>query len=590
MDAHAASVELPLSIDARHLQRQVGHALGVGGDGRALLEADDCNSVALSDLRLTPAGDRLRVSMAVRADAGAAVFGQCLGMTQWHGRMDVALHPYLADDGLAVLLRADSAELRRSDGTEGLLARPTRLLAERLVLPRLDDARVDLRAALERMDETLEHMLAGGDAVPRLTERTRIGRVEVTEHGLAAELVFQVEPAMAPPAVPEAPLDAGELAEWHRLEDELDGFLTTIIAHLAAQAQSRDLRIELMGVLLDSRLAIAHALAVQDPEQRDPVRVLFVDAWDRLRPHLSTLAESGAVPGEEGLRLATFVAGADAIRALDALGPEYGFEVSRDGLRRLARMLLAEDAPASFTPLPLTVDPMMRELLDLDAPRPAPPESSAAPWWLRLLPAARASASTDSTADALRDLVPQLTGLDDYLRLVGALLEQEAERHLEGETRIPETYHSMFDPLLRATAWKETCWRHYVGSSAQPRVIRSPVGAVGMMQINGRVWRGVYELDRLEAEVQYNVAAGIEILEHYFVDYALRRGEHEHDGGAQNLVRATYAAYNGGPGHLSRYRREETPARLRAIDREFWRHYEQMQRESWPDVSSCYPV
>ena len=71
-----------------------------------------------------------------------------------------------------------------------------------------------------------------------------------------------------------------------------------------------------------------------------------------------------------------------------------------------------------------------------------------------------------------------------------------------------------------------------------------------MMQINGRVWRKVYDLDRLVDEVDYNVNAGIEILTHYMVDYAIRRGEHEQPGGDDNLIKATYAAYNGGPRRL----------------------------------------
>ena len=111
-----------------------------------------------------------------------------------------------------------------------------------------------------------------------------------------------------------------------------------------------------------------------------------------------------------------------------------------------------------------------------------------------------------------------------------------------------------------------------------------------MMQIVGRVWRGVYDVERLDSEVDYNVGAGIEILEHYLVDHAIRRGEHTHSDGKDNLVRATYAAYNGGPSHLSRYRRDETPARLRAIDNAFWRDFQKMRNEPWPEISDCYAM
>lgn len=584
--AQAETLEVPLEIDNRHVRQQVAGALGMDQAGRARLVSDPCNRVALSDLRLLTLERRLQLSVAVAADAGAHAFGNCIGPVHWQGRMRLELIPSVDESGHVVVLSPASVELRRPDGTPGVFTRPVRVLAEKLVLPRLADARLNLRAHLADLDRLVRELLpATAEAAP-LVERARLTGVAVDDHGLYARLGFDVRPPAEPAAAPEPALDEAELARWRRLEDGLDGFLTTIIARLAAQAPEDDLRIEMLGVLLDSRLAIAQALAAPEPGDRDPVRELFVESWDRLRPHLVALERAGAAPDDTSLRLAAFTAGADMIRALDALGPEYDLEISRDGLRRMARMLLADEAPASFTPLPLEVDPGLRGLFGFAATE-APSETTAR-WWQWPLPAAHASA--DSPGEALRGLVPRLAILDDYLGLVSTLLEQEANARLAGETRVPGKHHSRIDPLVRATAWKETCWRHYVGATDQPRVIRSPVGAVGMMQINGRVWRGVYDLDRLEDDVRYNVAAGIEILEHYFVDYAIRRGEHERPGGNDNLVRATYSAYNGGPSQLSRYRREDFPARLRAIDREFWKHYEQMNDERWPDVGSCYPV
>ena len=89
---------------------------------------------------------------------------------------------------------------------------------------------------------------------------------------------------------------------------------------------------------------------------------------------------------------------------------------------------------------------------------------------------------------------------------------------------------------------------------------------------------------------QYNIAAGIEILEHYPVDYAIRRGEHGHPGGLDNLVRAKYGAYNGGPRHLSRHRNPDTPASLRAIDDAFLDEFTQIRDQGWPPIARCFSV
>lgn len=587
--ARAAQLEVPLGIESGVVAHAAAAHLGLDRSGRALLARDDCNTVELRDLDISPASTGLVASLAVQAEAGMVPFGRCLGLGSWSGRLVVDLAPGLAADGRAIDFHPRRVELRRPDGSPGLLTAPARLLAEQLVLPRLEAVSIDLRDSLggiELLIAGLRSPKAAGERPPGV----KLARLETTSRGLQAVLVLEVAPVPVATPVPVPALGGEELAQWQRVEDELDGFLTAVIANLASRAEDADLRIELLGVLLDSRLAIARALSGRDGKgSPDPVRELFVEAWERLRPHAAQLARG--MPAEEAaLELAAFIAGADAIHALDTLGPEFGLEISRDGLRRLARILLAEEAPAAFTPLSLKVDHRLRGLFRLEPAGPGPVDSPTghADLWNWLVPAARAAGP--GPAEALRTMTPSIAGLDEYLETVAALLEAETRRHLDNDSRFPEEYRAMIDPLIRATAWKETCWRHYLDNANPPSVIRSEVGAVGMMQINVRVWRGLYDMHRLESDVAYNVAAGIAILEHYFVDYAMRRGEHQQPGGAENLPRATYAAYNGGPGQMARYRKDSTPGRLRAIDEAFWRHYEQMEKESWPDVSSCYPV
>ncbi len=588
-------LEVPLTIDHRHLAERVSTVLDMDADGRARITRDACNRVELSDLRTRSAGERLEVDMAVAADVGTAVLGQCIGPGRWHGRMRVELVPDVDGSGLRIVLTPETADLRRPDGTESLLTRPARALAETLILPRLGRAQVDLVEPLESIDRLLATFLRDmGPQAADLVGRSRLTAVTVHEDGVRALLGFEVSRPAAVEREEVPPLDSRELAQWQRLEDELDGFLTVIITHLASQARDRELRLDMLGVLLDARHAIASALA-DDSETAgpdDPVRTLFVESWDRLRPHVLTLERTDVVPDNGALALASFIAGADAISALDALGPEYGLELTRDGLRRLARMLLGERAPASFTPLPLAVDPSLRKLLRPEAvdwpedvePR-AGPLSMLGAWLI-----ADARAANDSPALALKGKVPTLADLDNYLNLVSVLMDQEIRARKGGNTRVPAVFRFMFDPLVRATAWKESCWRQYTGSPGNPRVLKSSIGALGMMQINPRVWRGVYDLDRLAEDVQYNLHAGIDILEHYMVDYAIRRGEHRQPGGFDSLAQATYAAYNGGPGHLSRYRRDDTAVSLRAIDREFLEHYQTFRTTRWPRVQSCYAV
>lgn len=590
----ADMVEVPLLVETRFVAAAVEQALELDETGRGQIRSDACNRVELSDLVLATPDVELLASVAVRAVTGVQAMGRCRGPSPWHGRMVVALQPAVEAGGRAVTFTPARAELVRPDGSPGLLSRPTRALAENLVLPRMGRARLDLGESLATIDGLLASSIAPGSRA--FTEGARIHELAVVDAGLALSLGLAVDMAPDVAAAVEPPLVEAELAQWQRLEDELDGFLTTVISALAAPPASADLRLELLAVLLDARHAIAEAFSEEQNSDRhteddfdvDPVRRIFLESWDRLRPWLADLDGSDVTGLESDLRLAAFMAGGDALRALDALGPAFRLEISSAGLRRLARLLLAEDTPERFTPLPLDVDPAFRSLFNLDSPAPPGPQGLLWNMLDALVPVA--VAREVSPAEALRGVVPRLATLDDYLRLVARLLQQQTGAHLSGGSRFPARLEARVSPLVWATAWKESCWRQFIGSSQNPRVLTSPVGALGMMQINGRVWRGTYDLKRLAEEVDYNVAAGTKILEHYLVDYAIRRGEHNLPGGDDNLIRATYAAYNGGPSHLGRYRRDETPARLRAIDNEFWRHYQIMKAKQWPDVSSCFAV
>jgi hypothetical protein len=86
----------------------------------------------------------------------------------------------------------------------------------------------------------------------------------------------------------------------------------------------------------------------------------------------------------------------------------------------------------------------------------------------------------------------------------------------------------------------------------------------------------------------YNGRAGCEILLHYLRDYALAKKEHLQTGGSDNLARATYAVYNGGPGHLARYRTPDTKPYLKKIDALWWSKYTAVREKTIMDSADCF--
>jgi len=589
-----AGIAVPLTVSHAALAREFGALLGVDRTGWVRLQHDACNWSMLSGVAFSAIdAERLQLRLDARAQVAGHAFGGCVGPGEWAGQIRVELLPRVLDSGLAIGFEIGVVELLRPDGRSSLLGRAGRFVFDVAILPQLEHFRLDIEPALLALEHLTAGLLPSGVGV--LPGRPTLGRLDVDALGVVSELRLPVPEPADVLSLPEPALDASEAAAWSALEDEFDGFLTAVILAIGTDLADVDLRQELLSVLLDARHAIAEALADDELDQvaneSDPVRELFINTWDALRPYLLHIA---ALPGQpiDDLRMAAFIAGGDAIQAIDALGPGYGIEISRDGLRRLARLLLGEQAPASFTPLPLGVDPRFRQLLPFAPWRPLLPSRSR---WSQLHPLRAAHAdpaqSLAELNEALRGRVAQVSEIDEYLGLVSQLLAVEVELRTNGEGRFPVEHAGLVSPLLRATAWKESCWRQFTGAPDAPSVLRSSAGALGMMQINARVWRGIYDVDRLADDVAYNVRAGGDILEYYFVDHALRRREHEQPGGAENLVKAAYAAYNGGPRHLSRYRTDGGSSRLRAIDREFWRHFALMRDNGgWPDVASCFAI
>jgi hypothetical protein len=332
--------------------------------------------------------------------------------------------------------------------------------------------------------------------------------------------------------------------------------------------------------------------------------------------------------GSEGLRYLAFVASGDALAALDEVGPSFGFEISRDGLRRLARTLAPEirEDPLRWSE---EVDPALRRTFDFDAELPAlPPPSAAEPeaepqpelepelepepppqtepepetqpqpapgaalrlldW---LLPAAHALPDPlpepGPYTSALDGYAPRRADLDGYLPQVAKLL-RESSRAVFARGKLGADRRELFEHLVLATAWQESCWRQYVRRRGQVAPLRSSAGALGLMQVNPHVWRGFYSVDGLSWSIGYNAHAGSEILLHYLRDYAIARGE-EAAGGPDALARASYAAYHGGPSHLRRYRQPKRwrPA-LVAVDRAFHVKYREVAARRELGVRECF--
>ena len=116
--------------------------------------------------------------------------------------------------------------------------------------------------------------------------------------------------------------------------------------------------------------------------------------------------------------------------------------------------------------------------------------------------------------------------------------------------------------------------------------------SVGIMQVNEKVWRGIYDLQELRWNPEYNVRAGGEILSLYLNRYLAKHKKfisHDSDEGRHYLAGWLYALYNGGPGQLKKYRERAASGKLYKTDKAFDAKFATVRQGGWQEQVDCLP-
>lgn len=601
--AGAAEVVLPLTVPFELLRERLARDVYTDPGGTARLWRETaCRHLTLDH----PAFDRrdafLRFVTHGDGVAGTRFLGFCLNALRWRGYVEALTTPYVTDWQLKLKIAESSLydEQWKKGGLRGLLWDAT----QRLLLPRLTGLSVDLTPPRDDVIGLVRMVVGPADAARMETvlRNTAVRTLEVRDDGVVVHLVLdlpddfvQARPA---PTAPEAPLSPAEARAAEEALERWDAFLVFVVKSLGVDITDPAVRAELFGLLIESRYELLPILT--GPVRRgagDPVRRLFTETWTRLHDVLAAARKRGVLG--DTARFASFIAAGDALAALDRAAPGLGIEISADGLRRLARLL----APRS-TEDPLRysddVDAALRALFGLPpetdlAPAPAPPpgptappdpgRGSGLPW--RLVAYAADEDGGDELAkinERLTRWVPEEDELPDYETIMGRLLALTGERALrQGE--LDARYARPFRTLVPATALQESCWQQFERKGDAITYRASPLGSVGLMQVNRRVWRGFYNVERLQWDPAYNARAGAEILLRYLRQYGV--AESRRTGRLEDAVRSTWAVYNAGPGAIGRYRDQDSSTRERRVDEGFWAHYAGLAAGGRADLLTC---
>ncbi len=584
--AAAQDVDVPVQLDYAFVHNALTEAVFVEADESRRLYDDGraCNALVVARPHPSAAaGGAMNLRLDVEAEGGTPLGDRCILRFTWRGQIELEQDVYLGDEPGILAFRVRDSRLLSSAGGASI---PGILWTwiKQFVHPRLDAFSIDLSTLLGDSAGIAASLLQGAPpaVAASVVESLHLASPTATDTGIEVRLRFAAPPLAAPSQDMPPPPDAMEIAAWVAAWQSWDAFATWAIASFAG-AESGELRAALMETLLAARYALRDFLVESDTET-DPVRSLFLDTWERLAPLIAEAAR--AHDTATALRYMSFIGAGDALRALEAVAAPLGVRVDRATLLTLARTLNAAVDPRELD-YDLDPDPELRRLFGLPPDPPEPPADAPTTAWLDFwIPSAFAADDLAALGRRLDNWVPRPDEREDYFAAVGAVLGTIRADSL-GQGRVASPYAEVYGALLSATAWQESCWRQYEKRAGEVRPLQSAAGSVGLMQVNRHVWRQVYDIDKLERDLVYNARAGDDILVHYLVDYAIKRKEHEVNGSLDDLARATYAVYNGGPRHLDRYRRAETKPALRAIDTAFWRKYQAVKESPSAAVRAC---
>lgn len=332
---------LPVQLDYSLIKKALITQLykGAGNTAELWNDRQGCSYLKLSDPEVSGQNGQIKLLNNLQARFGTGLGGQCVTIFEWGGVLETLQQPTI--NSAQSVLSLPITKVTASD-REGHSVSNDKLqeLINRFVEPKLSAVKIDLNESRADIEKTVTEFLPKENAteVKEMLNTLKFSSADANDNGVAIKLAFDA-PAKVVAKKPAAPLSDAEQKQWQDNWQEWDAFFSKAIQQASDDTQSPELRDTLMEILLESRSAFQAGLKEHDASGDDPVRLFFTQTWQRLAPQLKTLAKE--LPEIQGLRYMTFIAATDVIYELENIGSPFGLEISSDGLRRLARILIA---------------------------------------------------------------------------------------------------------------------------------------------------------------------------------------------------------------------------------------------------------
>jgi len=596
---YGKNVVLPLTLDYKLLTTLLERSTFIGDNNAAMLvgDAEDCVHVKVSEPAYSSSGDLLRLEMRLYVKLSTPVGDTCLLPVEWEGYISLLQRPVFESEKFSLSFKTVDSKLYTMERQPANVAGFVWDFVKSSVYPYLDQVRVNLAPPVVDLKTFLLPLFPrqATEATRKMLDGLHGGKLFVQEEAVLVELIADVETVYEPAVDGGEPLEADEVKSIIQLWESWDAFLVQLITAMADQFLSEVDRQILVDVLLTARHSFTTVLEAQQID-KDFVRVQFVSAWRQLAPMFRK--QLSRKSSEHTFGYLAFFTAADALSVFDRMGPTIGVEISQQGLLRLARMLDNKVEVLRYAP---EVDVHLREFLQLpDMEEGASPpvdleeidleeereKKDPISFFGDFLSRSVHASSIPTFREILQWKVPKKDVGNYILRVRGVL--DEAMAKVLARRNIPASLAPMFEVMIPAMAWQESCLRQFVERNQKLTYLLSyNHSSVGVMQVNERVWRGIYDRDRLRWDIHYNILAGCEIADLYLRKYALRKAGSGYVLDSGTMARAVYAMYNGGPGQYQKFLARYRSDNYFRSDLLFAEKFDWVLTDNWQHLSVC---
>lgn len=613
--SETSKVVFPLTIDYPFLQSLFHQAAYREPGGVAIFRGDDsdCNKVILSEPRFSKQDDVLRFETRLEIFTGIPIFGGCRFSSSWNGYLILYERPEIDPNTYRLSFVLENSAIEDENHMPAEIMETIWDLVRPSVLAYLSQVRIDLLPPVEELKSFLQPQFpqSSRELARRLVDTLASGDVHVNESGLQFELVSTIDRKYIEKQEeqPLAPLSAQEMDTFISMWENWDSFMVALLMSMLDHPLTEEERLIFHSTLLETRYLFVQEL-LDERHDKDFVREQFIEVWQKLAPIFKKYFSQK--PSDNPIRYISFFAAADALSVLDQLGPAFNIDISRAGLNRMIRLISSN--PSITLAYKLEVDPDLRKLIGMRESVPAQgavfegdevilepdlteTETSSVGRFRRLLflvyenletsPAFAGDQKQGADPRILKEWLISGQPLDVYLERVKEVVKAAAIENLKN-SQIPAAYHDVYKLSTLSTAWQESCFRQFKERKGKVSVLRSYNNtSIGLMQINERVWRGVYDLKHLSWDVRYNAKAGCEILDQYLVRYALPKMKKMTGIKTELVPRILYAMYNGGPRQFNKFIKRNSKGTLYSSDKLFLEKYQWVMSEDWQNIEKC---